>query len=195
MKKIINKNTLFGFVIGGIIFSTFGVAANILYNATQISYEDTNVHSALEDLYETKTELNTIKGLGDAAPENISLGKTAVVNGELVTGTLNNTTVIYLGSGTSFDVRKYYDNWSSLTTANFYIQPSGSISASGSGGWESGSVGGTQVYCNSSIALSYNASSGILSAYLTANAGGGANAKYGAKTSGTAAVKAYLVLS
>lgn len=53
MKKIINKNTLFGFVIGGIIFSTFGVAANILYNATQISYEDTNVHSALEDLYET----------------------------------------------------------------------------------------------------------------------------------------------
>ena len=58
MKKFINKNTLFSFILGGILFSVVGVSANYLYQANQISYTPsdttwnaTNINEALNELY------------------------------------------------------------------------------------------------------------------------------------------------
>ena len=45
---------------------------------------------AINDLYDTKNELTKLKGLGNATASDISDGKTAVVQGELVTGTGSN---------------------------------------------------------------------------------------------------------
>ena len=58
MKKLINKNTLFGFIIGLIITSSVGVIATTLYYSNEVSYtpEDNNwnvdnVKDALDSLY------------------------------------------------------------------------------------------------------------------------------------------------
>lgn len=52
MKKIINKNTIFGLIVGMIIMSGVGVLAiDYLYNANQVSYGDSNVQSVIDDLY------------------------------------------------------------------------------------------------------------------------------------------------
>lgn len=51
MKKLF-KNNIFGFIIGGLIFGVIGVGATTLYNATQISYNDSNVKTALDELYD-----------------------------------------------------------------------------------------------------------------------------------------------
>lgn len=58
MKKLINKNTLFGILIGGLIFGFVGVeATKYMYYANQISYQksegvETDVVTALNELYE-----------------------------------------------------------------------------------------------------------------------------------------------
>lgn len=56
MEKIINKlkhNTLFGILIGILLSGAIGVSALYIYNANQISYKETNVNNALNELYET----------------------------------------------------------------------------------------------------------------------------------------------
>ena len=62
MKKLISNNTLFGIIIGGIIFGSIGVGATVLYQANQVSYtsEDTNwkvdnVKGALDELYKNSS--------------------------------------------------------------------------------------------------------------------------------------------
>lgn len=105
---------------------------------------------------------------------------------------------IYLGSGTSFNVKQYYAKYSELTIDNFYIKPSESISTSNFGygtdtGHNIGQLGITSL--TSSIVFSYDASKGVLTAYLTASARGGVNNTDNTmkNASGTAAVKAYLI--
>ena len=62
MKKIINKNTLFGFIIGGIMFSIIGVsAAKYMYSSDQVSYkksnnEEVDVKVALDELYDLNNQ-------------------------------------------------------------------------------------------------------------------------------------------
>lgn len=108
---------------------------------------------------------------------------------------------IYLGVGTSFDVKNYYDKYSELTVDNFFIQPYGTISTSNWGYDTTGESGGHNIgqlgikSLSASIAFSYNASTGVLTAYLAASSYGGVNNFSGSmKTaSDTAAVKAYLI--
>ena len=97
MKKIINKlksNLLFTFIISGIIFGSIGIYAASLYYAKDVQYEPTdetwevsNVSEAIDSLYSMKEELNILKNLGDATADDIAIGKTALVNGKLITGT------------------------------------------------------------------------------------------------------------
>ena len=89
--KLIKNNTLLGIIIGGIIFGSIGVgAAAYLYSSNQISYSNsnssmTNVKEALDDLY-------NLTNIGNATSADIYAGKTALVQGKLVTGTSQSVT-------------------------------------------------------------------------------------------------------
>ena len=93
MKKILS-NRLFIFIISGVFFASVTLYAANIYYANEVKYTPsdsswnvTNVNDALNNLYSMKTELDTIKGIGDATAGDIASGKTAVVKGEKVTGT------------------------------------------------------------------------------------------------------------
>lgn len=94
MKKVF-KNKMLLIILLIVIGMYIGVGATTLYYSNQVSYKDSNVENALNDLYSIKTDLDDLKKLGDATADNISEGKTAIVNGELVTGNGN-------------DIKNYY---------------------------------------------------------------------------------------
>lgn len=89
------RKSIICFILGGLFFSVVGVSANsYLYGSNQVSYTPTdsnwnasNVKDALNDLYSKNLELIDLINLGDATPDNICNGKTAIVQGKLVTGT------------------------------------------------------------------------------------------------------------
>lgn len=63
MKKIINKNTIFGFLIGIIITGSISVlATNYLYQSEDVSYNGTqpNVKAALDELFIMSNEKSSI---------------------------------------------------------------------------------------------------------------------------------------
>ena len=62
---------------------------------------------------------------GTATADNISEGKTAWVNGNLITGTAKNSNVYYLGTGTSFNVSSI-SGFENFDSSNFIV---GGISA------------------------------------------------------------------
>ena len=189
MEKIINKNIIIGFIIGLIVMGGIGVGATTLYNSIQISYEETNVFNALNDLYAMKTELNTIKGLGDAAPENISVGKTAVVKGQLVTGTSggNNLKLVKVLLGTStgnYDLTSY-EGYDKFTDDNFSLEitsATGSIWYSGradSGSVKNGTLSFNKIYDSSTGKLSVS-KSGNTTLYVTEYGKANSDATYNA---------------
>lgn len=89
----------------------------------------------------------------------------------------NSKKVISLGTGTSFDVKNYYSNYQSLTINDFYIKPSATINTKN---WYANAALGNTVgsygvdSLTAQINFSYNASTGILTANLSASAEGGA---------------------
>jgi len=88
MRKIILGFILGGIICSGIIYgATLYKSEDIQYSPTDSSWEVSNVNEAINNLYSMKQELYNIKNLGDAVSEDILKGKTAVVNGELITGT------------------------------------------------------------------------------------------------------------
>ena len=101
MKKIIKKlksNSLFMFILGGLIFGSIGIygtnnyqSNTIEYSPTDASWEVSNVSEAINSLYSIKTELDDIKSIGDATASQILKGKTAVVKGSKITGTASST--------------------------------------------------------------------------------------------------------
>lgn len=121
-----NKNKMFILMIIVIVSASMGVGATTLYQSTQIAYTPsddstiTNVQDALNNLYSIKTELNYLKQLGDATADNISEGKTAVVNGVLVTGS-------------GVDNQTYYNNGMKNSNKTFQLRISGSINNLGNG--------------------------------------------------------------
>lgn len=86
------KKTLLGIIIGMILCGSIVYAASI-YNATDISYNNEksnvkNVNDALDSLY------NNVL-VGDAKAEDILEGKTALVQGNLVTGTMKEPKIVH----------------------------------------------------------------------------------------------------
>ena len=130
MKKIIKKiksNSLFTFILGGLIFGSIGIyGANnyqsntIEYSPTDTSWEVSNVNQAINSLYGMKQELDNIKGIGDATAAQILSGKKAVVKGNTITGTMKNMSNAWVW--TSNGIENY--TYSSGTTANMvYVRP------------------------------------------------------------------------
>jgi len=94
MKNFI-KNNIFGFIIGGLIFGSIGIygsnvyeSNSIEYSPTDASWEVSNVGDAINSLHSVVTELDDIKGLGNADASQILNGQTAVVKGSTITGTM-----------------------------------------------------------------------------------------------------------
>ena len=113
MKKFI-KNNIFGFLIGiilcsGVVYGTSSYESNnIKYSPTDSSWNVNNVNEAINSLYSMKTELDNIKGIGDATAANILKGKKAVVKGNTVTGTMNDFSNI--GRWINTDTGAFYNN-------------------------------------------------------------------------------------
>lgn len=141
MKKIIKKlkaNSLFIFFLGvivtsGVVYGTNMYESNtIKYKPSDTSWEVSNVNEAINSLYSMKQELDNIKKIGNATSSNILSGKTAVVQGNKVTGTMTNLSnqgSLWINT----DNGKFYNNvshtYSNGTTTNemvtFYSKHSG----------------------------------------------------------------------
>jgi len=130
MKHIVasfKHNTLFGFILGGIIFGCIGIYGANVYQSNTIEYSPTdeswsvsNVNEAINSLYSMKTELDNIKSIGDATAAQILSGKKAVVKGSTVTGTMTNRGAVTnaLNAGGSYTIPAGYHNGSGKVTAN-----------------------------------------------------------------------------
>ena len=91
MKKVI-KSRIFLIIVLCIISCGIGVYAAVTYNATDVLYTSSDgtemtVESALNDIYQ-------IKKIGTALANDILAGKTAVVQGKLITGTMTSISKI-----------------------------------------------------------------------------------------------------
>lgn len=131
MKKII-KNNIFGFIIGIIITSSVSVIAATLYLSNQVSYTPTdttwnvdNVKDALDELHDATELINQ----GDATESDIMVGKTAIVNGKLITGTkLEESNHIFtlatsVNGSKSIDIKSLYpDEYMNFTNNNFVLK-------------------------------------------------------------------------
>ena len=114
MKKLI-RSRIFLVIICGIVFTSIGVYAATAYKASDVIYASSdgtsmNVNDALNDIY-------NIKKLGNATAGDIASGKTAVVQGKLITGSLQKNTVGNFSAAISIQAYDYYDSRSS--TLNF----------------------------------------------------------------------------
>ena len=94
MKKYFNLNSIVFLVIGLILGGFVAYAAGTSYTSDQILYnkgsEPNILTTVIEDIYEKLA-------IGDAKPGDIKAGKTALVQGKLVTGTgeMNETPYVY----------------------------------------------------------------------------------------------------
>ena len=91
MKRIINKNTLFGIIIG--IFITSGIsvlAVNYIYNSEQVSYvkndsTETDIKTALDELYDKATNIKGEVLYADAAwPGTLTYTATRDCDGTII---------------------------------------------------------------------------------------------------------------
>jgi len=92
MKK---KRKIFLIIFLSIISCAIGVVAANIYQAETIKYTPTdsswevnNVNEAINSLYNMKNELDNLKIIGDATAAQILSGQTALVRGNLTTGTM-----------------------------------------------------------------------------------------------------------
>ena len=88
--KFMARNML-GFIIGGVVFGAAGVSAAILMSASEVSYKDTTVQNALDDLY-TKAS----KVTGNSKCESVA--KPVLKDGLIPVNIADNGTVTYANS-------------------------------------------------------------------------------------------------
>lgn len=171
MKKIFDKKIIITFIISGIIFTSIGVYAASLYSAKDISYnkenwEVSNVNDALNDLKNKTDVLMT----GDAIESDILIGKKAVVNGKIITGTNEGgSKIINLGTGTSHNYNistLYPDIYNTLTVDNFLVVTN-SCSMAAQRAWGDPSyigAGNHTSYVNASYSINKTYSNGVFTA-------------------------------
>ena len=88
MKKII-KNNLLGFILGIVLTSGIAVCASEIF-ASSIKYKDTNVESAIDELYTISSTYKNLSSNTTVDSSNLLSGVTAYnSNGQLITGNLS----------------------------------------------------------------------------------------------------------
>ena len=157
--EIISKlrnNTIFGFVLGVILCGSL-VYASGLYNANDIKYESkdtswnvSNVNQAINSLYSMKTELDNLKGIGDATASQILSGQIAVVKGNTVTGTMENRGTLDWSpsTSTSYTIPPGYYSGGTISTENAYNIASSQLTCLNvvQNAWNAGTTSGSVSY-------------------------------------------------
>lgn len=167
MKKILDKKIILGLTIG-LIFGSVSVYAAANYKSENVLYkkgeEEVVLTDALDELYSNFEK-------GDATETDIREGKTAIVKGKLVTGTLKTgvkKTLVWSGtidpgskSTTTLEyinLNNYYSNYKNITSSNIGIEQTDlAVEATGFGG------------CSTS--WTYNSNTGLITLTLTARKG------------------------
>lgn len=99
MKKSNIKSTLRNIIDGFLVFFVFITTTVYALPSNGVTYDNSNsgstattVNEALDDLYtkvnDKQTEIDRINGIGDATAGNILQGKTALVKGQTITGSI-----------------------------------------------------------------------------------------------------------
>ena len=151
----------------GIVIGIVGTSyAAYKLKAEQVSFDKTNTNLNSENVQDSIDELATdILSYGDAEAGDIASGKTALVKGKKITGSLDQSylsKVTKIGSVSGYnatkkiDIKSLTDNYSNLTNNNFIL--SGSYNRLNYYKEMSG-YGGCTFYQPS---FSYSASTGIL---------------------------------
>ena len=155
MKNVINKlksNSLFIFILGGIVFGSIGIYGANIYESNEVEYTPTDsnwnvntVNDAINSLYSMKEELDDLKSTGNATSVNILTGKTAVVQGSTITGTMTDRgawTNTPISSGKVTIPAGYHNGSGYVDTSTLYdeaitnnkpVQVSGSFTFEGPG--------------------------------------------------------------
>ena len=165
MKKIFDKKTIFSFVLGIILCSGIVYGANVYhsssieYSPTDSSWEVKNVNDALNSLYSMKTELDNLKGIGDATADQILSGKTALVQGSTITGTMIDRGAVTstLNAGGSYTIPAGYHNGGGKVTANSLAsQTSATATAANIASGKTAWVNGTKITGTGIMGGNYN---------------------------------------
>ena len=144
MRKIIIE-----IIIGGIVFGTVGVVAATTISSNQVTYKDQTLNNSLDELYDS---VNLLKTKGDAVSNQILTGKTALVKGIEVTGTMPNRGNL---------------NWAPSTSTSYTV-PSGYYSGgtlNSSGAYNTGYNAGVTAADNRANANSTNYKTGYNAGY------------------------------
>ena len=84
--KLINKNYLFGLLTGILLSGT--VVYAYVFRAQDINYDNTTSNLSANNVQDAINILNDRTSIGNATASDIVSGKTALVQGEEITGTL-----------------------------------------------------------------------------------------------------------
>lgn len=138
--------------------------------------------------YQTGYDDGNTDGYSKGHTDGYNSGKTDGYN-----SAKNQFAAIYLGTGTSFNVKSKYPNeYGSFTADNFICEASGEISYGGSHGDATG-PGTVNTSGKVTAVKSYNASSGVLTAYVSGSAWSYIEHGSTPGGSGNLSVRAYLV--
>lgn len=90
MKKFINKYSFFGFIFGGIIFGSISAYAATVLSSSSVNYSNTNSKMSATNVQSAIDELHDKANYGNASSDTILKGKSALVSGKKITGSMNN---------------------------------------------------------------------------------------------------------
>ena len=103
------KKNILIFLLGVLTTSIVGVTASYLYQANEISYNDTTVENALNELYTRTEDYVELTSDTTVTPQSLLNGITAYnKNGELITGNINTDCVNGKRVWTSSDTTNGY---------------------------------------------------------------------------------------
>ena len=113
------KKIMISFILGGITFGTVGVLAATTISSNQVTYQDQTLNNTLDELYDS---VNLLKTKGDATASQILTGKTTIVKGIEVTGTMPNRGNLNWApsTSTSYTVPSGYYSGGTLNSAGAY---------------------------------------------------------------------------